>query len=195
HQKQSGGHGQYGHVWIEFEPCDGEELVFEEKVFGGSVPKSYFPAVLKGLQDSVSHGVLAGYPVVGVKATLVDGSYHDVDSSEMAFKIAASLAYKAGMEQAAPTLLEPIGHLNVYIPDTYTGEIIGDINKRRGQMLGMTPQDGGMTHIEGEIPMAEMHTYASDLRSMTQAKGSFDFEFVRYLEAPANVIEKVIKDV
>ncbi|MEG2380380.1 MAG: elongation factor G [Oscillospiraceae bacterium] len=195
HKKQSGGHGQYGHVWIEFEPCDGEELVFEEKVFGGSVPKSYFPAVLKGLQDSVSHGVLAGYPVVGVKATLVDGSYHDVDSSEMAFKIAASLAYKAGMEQAAPTLLEPIGHLNVYIPDTYTGEIIGDINKRRGQMLGMTPQDGGMTHIEGEIPMAEMHTYASDLRSMTQAKGSFDFEFVRYLEAPANVIEKVIKDV
>ena len=130
--------------------------------------------------------------MVGLKATLVDGSYHDVDSSEMAFKIAANLAYKAGMEQASPVLLEPIGHLKVYVPDSYTGDIIGDINKRRGQMLGMTPHGGGITLIEGEIPMAEMHTYASDLRSMTQARGSFEFEFERYQDAPSNIVEKII---
>lgn len=194
HKKQSGGHGQYGHVWIEFEPTDAEGLVFEEKVFGGSVPKGYFPAVEKGLQESMQHGVLAGYPMVGLKATLVDGSYHDVDSSEMAFKIAANLAYKAGMEQASPVLLEPIGHLNVYVPDNYTGDVIGDINKRRGQMLGMTPMGDGTTMIEGEIPMAEMHTYASDLRSFTQARGSFDFNFERYQEAPQNIIDKIVAD-
>ncbi len=192
HKKQSGGHGQYGHVWIEFEPTDEQGLVFEEKIFGGSVPKGYFPAVEKGLQESMQHGVLAGYPMTGLKATLVDGSYHDVDSSEMAFKIAANLAYKAGMEQASPVILEPIGHLKVYVPDSFTGDIIGDINKRRGQMLGMTPQDDGFTLIEGEIPMAEMHTYVSDLRSMTQARGTFEFEFERYQEAPNNVIEKII---
>lgn len=194
HKKQSGGHGQYGHVWIEFEPCDSETLVFEEKVFGGSVPKGYFPAVEKGLVESMQHGVLAGYPVVGLKATLLDGSYHEVDSSEMAFKIAASLAYKSGLEQASPVILEPIGHLKVYVPDTYTGDIIGDINKRRGQMLGMTPLEDNMTMIEGEVPMAEMHTYASDLRSMTQAKGNFEFAFDRYQEAPANVMEKIIQE-
>ena len=194
HKKQSGGHGQYGHVWIEFEPCDSETLVFEEKVFGGSVPKGYFPAVEKGLVESMQHGVLAGYPVVGLKATLLDGSYHEVDSSEMAFKIAASIAYKTGLEQASPVILEPIGHLKVYVPDTYTGDIIGDINKRRGQMLGMTPLEEGMTLIEGEIPMAEMHTYASDLRSMTQAKGNFEFVFERYQEAPSNVVEKIIQE-
>ena len=142
----------------------------------------------------MQRGILAGYPMVGLKATLLDGSYHDVDSSEMAFKIAANLAYKAGMEQASPVLLEPIGHLNVYVPDAYTGDIIGDINKRRGQMLGMTPLEDNMTMIEGEIPMAEMHTYASDLRSMTQARGSFEFEFERYQEAPQNVIEKIIAE-
>ena len=131
HKKQSGGHGQYGHVWIEFEPTDQEGLVFEEKIFGGSVPKGYFPAVEKGLQESMQHGVLGGFPMVGLKATLVDGSYHDVDSSEMAFKIAANLAYKAGMEQASPVILEPIGHLKVYVPDGYTGDIIGDINTLR----------------------------------------------------------------
>lgn len=191
HKKQSGGHGQYGHVWIEFEPCDSDSLVFEEKVFGGAVPKNYFPAVEKGLQESMKHGVIAGYPVVGVKATLLDGSYHPVDSSEMAFKTAASLAFKAGMEQAKPILLEPIGHLNVYVPDSYTGDIIGDINKRRGQMLGMTPQGDGITLIEGEVPMSEMNSYSSDLRSMTQAKGSFEFAFERYQEAPPQVAEKV----
>lgn len=193
HKKQSGGHGQYGHVWIEFEPYN-DGLLFEEKVFGGSVPKNYFPAVEKGLQESMKQGVLAGYPMVGLKATLVDGSYHPVDSSEMAFKTAASLAFKAGMEQASPVLLEPIGHLKVFVPDSYTGDIIGDINKRRGQMLGMTPQGDGITLIEGEIPMAEMHTYSSDLRSMTQAKGSYEFEFERYQDAPQNIVEKVIAE-
>ena len=194
HKKQSGGHGQYGHVWIEFEPTDSEGLVFEEKIFGGSVPKGYFPAVEKGLQDAMEHGVLAGYPMVGLKATLVDGSYHDVDSSEMAFKMAANLAYKAGMPQASPVILEPIGHLKVYAPDSYTGDIIGDINKRRGQMLGMEPVGDGITMIEGEIPMAEMHSYASDLRSMTQARGDFEFEFDRYQEAPQNVIDKIVEE-
>ncbi len=193
HKKQSGGHGQYGHVWIEFEPYD-DGLLFEEKVFGGSVPKNYFPAVEKGLQESMKQGVLAGYPMVGLKATLVDGSYHPVDSSEMAFKTAASLAFKAGMEQASPVLLEPIGHLKVYVPDSYTGDIIGDINKRRGQMLGMTPQGDGITLIEGEVPMAMMHSYSSDLRSMTQAKGNYEFEFERYQDAPPNVVEKIIAE-
>ncbi len=193
HKKQSGGHGQYGHVWIEFEPYN-DGLLFEEKVFGGSVPKNYFPAVEKGLQESMRQGVLAGYPMVGLKATLVDGSYHPVDSSEMAFKTAASLAFKAGMEQASPVLLEPIGHLKVFVPDSYTGDIIGDINKRRGQMLGMTPQGDGITLIEGEIPMAEMHTYSSDLRSMTQAKGNYEFEFERYQDAPQNIVDKVIAE-
>lgn len=191
HKKQSGGHGQYGHVWIEFEPAD-EGLVFEEKVFGGSVPKGYFPAVEKGLAESMKQGILAGYPMVGLKATLVDGSYHDVDSSEMAFKIAANLAYKAGMAQADPVILEPIGHLKTIVPDSYTGDIIGDINKRRGQMLGMTPAGDGMTEIEGEVPMAEMHSYSSDLRSMTQARGDFEFEFERYQEAPSNIAQKII---
>ena len=191
HKKQSGGHGQYGHVWIEFEPGD-DGLVFEEKVFGGSVPKGYFPAVEKGLLESMQHGVLAGYPMVGLKATLVDGSYHDVDSSEMAFKIAANLAYKAGMIQASPVILEPIGHLKVTVPDSYTGDIIGDINKRRGQMLGMNPVGDGMTEIEGEVPVAEMYSYSSDLRSMTQARGDFEFEFDRYQEAPSNIAEKIV---
>ncbi len=194
HKKQSGGHGQYGHVWIEFEPGEVDGLTFEEKVFGGSVPKGYFPAVEKGLTEAMQQGVLAGYPMVSLKATLVDGSYHDVDSSEMAFKIAANLAYKAGMEQASPVLLEPIGHLSVTVPDSYTGDIIGDINKRRGQMLGMSPAGSGLTVIEGEVPMAEMHTYASDLRSITQARGSFSFDFERYQDAPQNIVDKIVAE-
>ncbi|MBO5136835.1 MAG: elongation factor G [Clostridia bacterium] len=193
HKKQSGGHGQYGHVWIEFEPYD-DGLLFEEKVFGGSVPKNYFPAVEKGLQECMKQGVLAGYPMVGLKATLVDGSYHPVDSSEMAFKTAAAQAFKAGMEQASPVLLEPVGKLKVCVPDGYTGDIIGDINKRRGQMLGMTPQGDGTTLIEGEIPMAMMHSYSSDLWSITQGKGYYEFEFERYQDAPPNVVEKVIAE-
>jgi elongation factor G len=194
HKKQSGGHGQYGHVWIEFEHGESEDLVFEEKIFGGSVPKQYHPAVEKGLREAILHGVLAGYPVVNLKATLVDGSYHDVDSSEMAFKIAARLAYKKGLPQASPVLLEPICHVEVYIPDSYMGDIIGDLNKRRGRILGMNPQEGGLQQVVAEVPMAEMFKYANDLRSMTQGRGSFKQYFERYEEAPANVAQKVIDE-
>lgn len=194
HKKQSGGHGQYGHVKIEFEPGTTEGLEFGEKVFGGSVPKNYFPAVEKGLIDSIEHGVLAGYPVVNLKATLLDGSYHPVDSSEMAFKMAAHLAYKSGLEQAAPVILEPIGRLVVKVPDAYMGDIMGDVNKRRGRILGMNPIGKGYQEVEAEVPVSEMHKYAIDLRSMSQARGSFEFEFVRYEEAPAMVAEKIIAE-
>ena len=194
HKKQSGGHGQYGHVKIEFEPCDSDALVFEEKVFGGSVPKNYFPAVEKGLRDSCRKGVLAGYPVVNLKATLLDGSYHPVDSSEMAFKTAAAIAYKEGLKQANPVLLEPIGYLKVYIPENIMGDIIGDINKRRGQIMGMGESDKeGLNMVEAEVPMSEMFRYATDLRSMSQGRGMFSFEFTRYEQAPSNVAEKVIQ--
>ena len=194
HKKQSGGHGQYGDVWIEFEPCDSEELVFAENVFGGSVPKNFFPAVEKGLRDSVQHGVLAGYPVVYLKATLVDGSYHPVDSSEMAFKTAASLAYKAGLAQANPVLLEPIGELHVIVPDSYTGDVMGDLNKRRGRVMGMNPVEAGEQEIVAEVPMGEMGTYAIDLRSMTQGRGMFTYAFLRYEDAPPAVQEKAIAE-
>ena len=194
HKKQSGGHGQFGDVWIEFEPGDTEDLTFAENIFGGSVPKNFFPAVEKGLRESIQKGVLAGYPVVNLKATLVDGSYHPVDSSEMAFKVAANLAYKAGMEAANPVLLEPIGNLKVLIPDSMMGDIIGDINKRRGRILGMNPVAGGLQEVEADVPMAEMGSYAVDLRSMTQGRGSFTLEFARYEEAPPNVAEKVIAE-
>lgn len=194
HKKQSGGHGQFGDVWIEFEPGTTEDLVFEEKIFGGSVPKNFHPAVEKGLRDCISEGVLAGYPVVYLKATLVDGSYHDVDSSEMAFKLAATLAYKAGLPQANPVILEPFGTLNVTIPDSYMGDIIGDLNKRRGRVLGMNPSAAGTQIVEAEVPMAEMSSYAIDLRSMTQGRGSFTLDFVRYEEAPGNVQTKIIEE-
>lgn len=194
HKKQSGGHGQYGHVWIEFEPGLTEDMIFEEKVFGGSVPKNYFPAVEKGLRDACAHGVLAGYPVVNLKATLLDGSYHPVDSSEMAFKTAASIAYKEGLKKANPVLLEPIGYLKVYIPESIMGDIIGDINKRRGQIMGMGESDReGLNMVEAEVPMSEMFKYATDLRSMSQGRGSFTFEFVRYDPAPKNVSDAVIE--
>ena len=186
HKKQSGGHGQYGHVKIEFEPCDSDELVFEEKIFGGSVPKNFHPAVEKGLREMMQSGIQAGYRVVGVKATLYDGSYHDVDSSEMAFKLAAHLAFKE-LTKAGPVLLEPIGKLEVYVPEKYTGDVMGDINKRRGRVLGIEPE-----HISAEVPMSEMHKYAIDLRSMTQGSGNFDFEFVRYEQAPPQVSAKVV---
>lgn len=188
HKKQSGGHGQYGHVKIEFEPCEGEELIFEEKIFGGSVPKNYHPAVEKGLNEMMHSGIQAGYRVVGVKATLYDGSYHDVDSSEMAFKMAAHLAFKE-LTKAGPVLLEPIGKLEVSVPEKYTGDVMGDINKRRGRVLGIEPE-----HISAEVPMSEMNKYAIDLRSMTQGSGSFDFEFVRYEQAPPQVSQKVISE-
>jgi len=194
HKKQSGGHGQYGHVKIEFEPGEKQELEFAERVFGGSVPKNFFPAVEKGLQDAVAHGVLAGYPVVNLKATLTDGSYHPVDSSEMAFKLAASLAYKAGLVQANPTLLEPIGMLTVTIPSASMGDIIGDINKRRGSVLGMDTDSDGNTVVSAYVPMAEMHKYSLDLRSMTKGRGSFSFVFDRYEDAPPPVAQKIIEE-
>lgn len=194
HKKQSGGHGQFGDVWVEFEPTVGDDLVFEEKVFGGAVPKSFFPAVEKGLQDCVKHGVLAGYPVVGLKATLVDGSYHPVDSSEMSFKMAASLAYKAGIPQASPVLLEPIGNLKVYVPDSNTGDIIGDLNKRRGRVLGMNPANDGLQEIEADVPMSEMSDFATAIRSMTQGRGYFTLEFARYEQLPSNLEAKVIEE-
>ena len=194
HKKQSGGHGQFGDVWVEFEPTVGDDLVFEEKVFGGAVPKSFFPAVEKGLQDCVKHGVLAGYPVVGLKATLVDGSYHPVDSSEMSFKMAASLAYKAGMPQASPVLLEPIGNLKVYVPDSNTGDIIGDLNKRRGRVLGMNPANDGLQEIEADVPMSEMSDFATAIRSMTQGRGYFTLEFARYEQLPSNLEAQVIEE-
>lgn len=195
YKKQSGGHGQYGDVHIRFEPYDGIDLVFGEEIFGGSVPKNFHPAVEKGLRESAQKGVLAGYPVVGLKATLVDGSYHDVDSSEMSFKLAAGVAYKEGLPKASPVILEPIGKLLVHVPDRMMGDIIGDITKRRGQIIGMTPiGDEGYQEIEAEVPMAEMMTYAIDLRSITRGRGTFTFDFLRYADAPANVAEKVIAD-
>ena len=194
HKKQSGGHGQFGHVWIEFEPCEEAGPVFEEKIFGGAVPKNYFPAVEKGIKESALHGVLAGYPVVNLKATLVDGSYHPVDSSEMAFKTAASLAFKAGLPQAGPVLLEPVDQLEILVPDSYMGDIMGDINKRRGRVLGMNPVGGGMQQVTAEVPASELVKYATDLRSMTQGRGSYTQSFARYEEAPPNITEKVIEE-
>ena len=197
HKKQSGGHGQFGDVWIEFEPVDSDTLVFEEKIFGGSVPKNFFPAIEKGLQESVEHGVLAGCPVVGIKATLLDGSYHPVDSSEMAFKIAASLAFKEGMKQAQPVMLEPIGMLAVTVEDKYTGDIMGDINKRRGRVLGMEPTEGeeGMTTISAEVPMREMHDFTMYLRQVAKGMGAFTFEFLRYDPLPAMLLDEVVASV
>jgi len=193
HKKQSGGHGQFGDVFIRFEPCDSDEMVFEETVFGGSVPKNYFPAVEKGLRESCIKGMLAGFPMVGLKATLYDGSYHPVDSSEMAFKLAAHAAYKAGIPQASPTLLEPIGMLQAYVSNEHTGDIMGDVNKRRGRIMGMNPADeDNLTCVEAEVPMAEMGDFSTLLRSLTQGRGHYRFAFVRYDEAPANVAQKVI---
>lgn len=192
HKKQSGGHGQYGDVWIEFEPCISDALIFEEKVFGGAVPKNYFPAVEKGLQECVKKGVLAGFPVVGLKAILVDGSYHAVDSSEMAFKTAASIAFKEGIKLADPTLLEPIGELNVIVPDDNTGDMMGELNKRRGRVLGMNPLGKGMTEINAEVPMSEMHDFALFVRQLSQGKGEFTLEVMRYEHIPAQLMSEVI---
>ena len=194
HKKQSGGHGQFGDVWIEFEPQEEQEdMIFAENVFGGSVPKNFFPAVEKGLRECCQKGVLAGYPMVYLKATLYDGSYHPVDSSEMAFKTAAGLAYKE-LINASPVILEPIGLLKVTIPDANMGDIMSDISsKRRGTVMGMNAE-GGMQTVEAEVPIAEMSSYAIDLRSMTQGRGSFTLDFVRYAEAPANVQQKIIEE-
>ncbi|MGM9589722.1 MAG: elongation factor G, partial [Faecousia sp.] len=195
HKKQTGGSGQFGDVWIRFEPqYEQDDLIFDVAVVGGAVPKNFNPAVEKGLQEAVQKGPLAGYPMVNMKATLYDGSYHPVDSNEMAFKLAAILAFKEAMPKANPTLLEPIGSLSVTIPDSYMGDVIGDLNKRRGRVMGMNPDNAGNTVVEAEVPMAEMGSYAIDLRAMTQAHGSFTLAFERYEEVPKQNQAKIIAE-
>lgn len=196
YKKQTGGHGQFGDVWIKYEPVmDGStDFEFVDKVVGGSVPRGFIPAVEKGLRESIVKGVLAGYPVVNLRATLYDGSYHSVDSSEMAFKTAASLSFKAGLAKAKPIILEPIVKAEVLITDDYMGDIIGDLNRRRGRIMGMEPKGNGLQAVIAEVPQAEMFKYAIDLRSMTQGRGSFSAEFTRYDEMPSNMAEKVIAD-
>lgn len=191
HKKQSGGHGQFGDVFIEFEPYDTEELVFAERVVGGAVPKNFFPAVEKGLRESMQKGVLAGYLMVGVKATLFDGSYHPVDSSEMSFKTAASLAYKEGIPKAMPVLLEPILTVTATVNDEAMGDVIGDINKRRGRVLGMTPSGDGSQEILAEVPESEMSTFSTAMRQMTQGRGSFTTAFARYDRCPEHIAQKI----
>ena len=195
HKKQTGGSGQFGDVWIRFEPQEeSEEMIFAEEVFGGSVPKNFFPAVEKGLREACVHGPLAGYPVVNLKAVLYDGSYHPVDSSEIAFKTAAQLAYKAALPEANPCLMEPVGELKVTVPDSYMGDVMGDLNKRRGRVMGMDPAGNGEQVITAEVPMGEMSTYAIDLRSMTQSRGTFTLHFVRYEDCPPAAQEKAIAE-
>ena len=196
YKKQSGGHGQYGDVAMEFEPSGDLETpyVFEERVVGGAVPKNYFPAVEKGIQESVQKGPMAGYPVVGIKATLFDGSYHPVDSSEMAFKTAARQAFKSAFLQANPVILEPIASLSVVVPDSYTGDIMGDLNKKRGRVLGMNPVEGGKTEIVADIPLSELYGYSTNLRSMTGGRGTYAYSFSRYEQAPADVQDKVVAE-
>ncbi len=194
YKKQTGGHGQFGDVWIEFSPCDSEGMEFDEKVVGGAVPKGFFPAVEKGLRDSITKGPLAGYPVVGLKATLYDGSYHPVDSSEMSFKTAASLAYKDGMPKANPVLLEPVGTLKAVVPSDNMGDIMGEITKRRGRVLGMNQADDNMQEIEAEAPQAEMSDFSTFIRQATQGRGYFTFKFERYEEAPQHIAQKVISE-
>ncbi len=194
HKKQSGGHGQFGDVWIEYSPIGDTniEFEFEDAVVGGVVPRNFIPSVEKGLRENIRKGVLAGYPMVGLHAKLYDGSYHAVDSSEMAFKTAARISFKKGCMEAGPVLLEPIMHVNVFVPDEYMGDIMGDMNKRRGRIMGMNQVDG-LQKLEAEAPLAEMFKYATDLRSMTQARGSFTMSFERYEEVPANVAQKIIE--
>ncbi|MCR5278531.1 MAG: elongation factor G [Lachnospiraceae bacterium] len=196
YKKQSGGHGQYGHVKMRFEPADDITVpyVFEEEVVGGAVPKNFFPAVEKGLQESVVRGPLAAYPVVGVKAILYDGSYHPVDSSEMAFKVATSQAFKKGFMEAGPVLLEPIASLKVTVPDSYTGDVMGDLNKRRGRVLGMNPVPGGKQTIEAFVPMMSLTGYCTDLRSMTGGRGEYEYTFDRYEQAPSDIQEAQVKE-
>ena len=193
HKKQTGGHGQFGDVWIQFEPIPGEDVEFAENVFGGSVPKNFFPAVEKGVRQAAQHGVLAGYPMVGLKATLLDGSYHPVDSSEMAFIMAAKLSYKAAIPEAGPVLLEPIGTLKAHVPADNTGDIMGEVTKRRGRVLGMNPDEDGEHVVEAEVPMSEMQDFTTFLRQLTQGRGWFTFDFVRYETLPQMLEAKVIE--
>ncbi|MGB9793011.1 MAG: elongation factor G [Thermacetogeniaceae bacterium] len=193
YKKQTGGRGQYGHVWITLEPYPDGEFAFEEKIFGGAVPKQYIPAVEKGLREAITEGVLAGYPVTGVKVTLYDGSYHPVDSSELAFKIAASMAFKKAMEKANPVLLEPIMNVEVIVPEQFMGDIMGDLNGKRGRILGMEPIEGGLQLIRAQVPLAEMSDYAIALKSITQGRGQFKMEFSHYEEVPPRLAEEIIE--
>ncbi|MDD3315853.1 MAG: elongation factor G [Syntrophaceticus sp.] len=194
YKKQTGGRGQFGHIWLTLEPNnEDDEFVFEEKIFGGSVPRQYFPAVEKGLREAITEGILAGCPVIGLKATLYDGSYHPVDSSEMAFKIAASMAFKKGMEKADPVLLEPIMNMEILVPEQFMGDIMGDLNGKRGKIMGMEPRENGMQLIKAQAPLAEVQDYPIALKSITQGRGSFNMEFSSYEEAPARFAEEIIK--
>ena len=194
HKKQSGGSGQYGHVKIKFSPGEDEGLTFTETVFGGAVPKNFFPAVETGLRECMAKGVLAGYPMVHLAANLYDGSYHDVDSNEISFKLAAAIAYREGLPKASPVLLEPVGSLKVYIPDNYVGDVMGDLNKRRGRVMGIEPAEEGTQVVLAEVPYSEMTDYVIALRAATQGRGRFDFEFVRYDEVPSSIAEKIIAE-
>ena len=193
HKKQTGGHGQFGDVVIKFEPCEGDAIQFEENVFGGSVPKNFFPAVEKGVRLAAEKGVLAGYPMVGLKATLLDGSYHPVDSSEMAFIMAAKLAYKAAMPEAGPVILEPIYTVRAHIPGDNTGDVMGDVTKRRGRVLGMEPDEDGLQTIIAEVPLAELTTFTTFIRQTTQGRGWFTREFARYEVLPENMVPAVVE--
>ena len=195
HKKQSGGHGQFGDVWIEFSPIGDTNIDFEfvDAVVGGAVPRNFIPSVEKGLRENIVKGVLAGYPMVGLRAKLYDGSYHAVDSSEMAFKTAARIAFKKGAADASPVLLEPVMHVEVMVPDEYMGDIMGDVSTRRGRIMGMNQVDG-MQQVVAEVPLAEMFKYATDLRSKTQARGSFTMKFERYEEVPTDVAKKIIEN-
>ncbi len=194
HKKQSGGSGQYGHVKIKFSPGEDVGLTFTESVFGGAVPKNFFPAVEQGLRDCMQKGVLAGYPMVHLAANLYDGSYHDVDSNEISFKLAAGIAYREGLPKAQPVILEPVGDLKVRVPDNYVGDVMGDLNKRRGRVMGIEPNENGTQTVLAEVPFGEMTDYVIALRAMTQGRGKFDFEFIRYDEVPASLTDKIIAE-
>jgi elongation factor G len=195
HKKQSGGAGQYGDVWLRIEPYEEADFLFTEEVFGGAVPKNYFPAVEKGVQEAMRQGILAGYPVVNVKVTLYDGSYHPVDSNEMAFKIAASGGFKKGAEMASPILLEPIMDMKITVPEMYMGDIMGDLNSKRGRIMGMEPTaDGKLQVISAQAPMSEVQKYVIDLKAMTQGRGKFTMTLDHYEEVPARIAEKIIAD-
>jgi elongation factor G len=191
HKKQTGGHGQYGHVFIDVEPTE-EEFAFEEKIFGGSVPRQYIPAVEKGVREAMEEGILAGFPVVNIKVTLTDGSYHNVDSSEMAFKLAASQAFKKAAQSASPVILEPVLNIAVTVPDGYTGDIMGDLTVKRAHVSGMTPAGDGYTTIEATVPSSEIQRYATDLRSLTQGRGTFTTTFSHYQQVPSHLTDSII---
>ena len=192
HKKQTGGHGQYGHVVLEIEPLSrGDGFQFGEKVVGGSVPKNYVPAVEKGVREALPEGIVAGYPVVDLKVTLCDGSYHPVDSSEMAFKLASGQAFKKGAEQAGPVLLEPVMDMVIVVPEQFVGDVMSDLNGKRGRVQGMDPDDG-MTTVHAQAPLAEIQRYANDLRSISQGRGTFSMEFSHYEEVPSNISAQIV---